>query len=303
MNRWWTIGLAAALVVGVSGHSIALQADPFDTARYYIKTKSNAEALALIDSGKFDVNFQTDEGYSLLHYAADANNLEMVEALLARGADPTLKSKIGSTPYDMAVGSMVKARIAKAIQGRAAGGGSAAVPGPPQPSTPAGPGAAAKASNGACAAAINDPANSGRQPSLRPVMTARDHIWYNKPVELGLLLDDCLDPNAKDNSGWPLLHIAADRDRVEAARVLLTHGASKTLRDPDGKVAANYATSPEMKALLGPAAPVRQSTPTSSNKTQCEQKYRADAALCSDSTCRMGAMRKWQQCLKTGRYW
>lgn len=302
MSRWWAIGLAAALIAGVGGDSVALQADRFDTARYYIGTKNNAEALALIDSGKFDVNFQTEEGYSLLHYAADAGNLEMVEALLARGADPTLKTKRGSTPYDMALGSMVKARIAKAIQARGASGGTAAT-GSSAPRPAAGAAAPATGSNGACTAAINDPANSGRQPSMRPVMTARDHIWYNKPVELGLLLDDCLDPNAKDNSGWPLLHIAADRDRVEAARVLLTHGASKTLRDPDGKVAANYATSPEMKALLGPAAPIRQSTPTSSNKTQCEQKYRADAALCSDSTCRMGAMRKWQQCLKTGRYW
>ena len=44
-------------------------------ARYNIKVKANAEAIALIDSGQFDVNMQTDEGYSLLHYAADAGNL------------------------------------------------------------------------------------------------------------------------------------------------------------------------------------------------------------------------------------
>lgn len=296
------LAIAAALLCGTAGYSIAgrpaaTQADPFETARYHIKTRSNAEALALIDSGGFDVNFQTEEGYSLLHYAADAGNLEMVQALLARGADPTLKSARGSTPYDMAITPMVKAAIAKAVQARASGGTVARAQGGGSP---------AKASNGTCAAAVNDPGNSGRSPVLRPVLTARDHIWYNKPVELGLLLDDCLDANAKDNSGWPLLHIAADRDRVEAAKVLLSHGASRTLRSPEGKIAADYATSPEMKALLGApstAAAPRQSGAATSNKVECEQKYRADAALCSDSTCRMSAMRKWQQCLKTGRYW
>jgi hypothetical protein len=33
------------------------------------------------------------------------------------------------------------------------------------------------------------------------------------------------------------------------------------------------------------------------------QKWHADQALASDSTAKMTAYRKWQQCLKTGRYW
>ena len=54
----------------------------------------------------------------MLHYAAEANNLEMVKALIERGADPTLKTKYGSLPYEVASGTMVKAAIAAAVEAR-----------------------------------------------------------------------------------------------------------------------------------------------------------------------------------------
>lgn len=180
MNKLIVTGLIAAMLAGATG-AAALQADPFDTARYDIGIKKNAEALAIVDSGQFEVNFQTDEGYSLLHYAADAGNLEMVRALLARGANPNLKSSSGRTPYDMATAPLVKAELAKAM-GKSA------------PAAASRPAAAAK-------------------------------------------------PAAK----------------------------------------------------AAPAATGR--------KLECQQKYRADAALCSDTTCKMSASRRWQQCLNTGRYW
>ena len=86
-------------MIGLSVFALATaamaQVDPFDLARSQIQSRQNAEALTIVDSGQFDVNQQTSEGYSLLHYAAGAGNLEMVKALLARGADPTLKSEIG----------------------------------------------------------------------------------------------------------------------------------------------------------------------------------------------------------------
>ena len=134
--RWiWTKGLqqmkkllsAAALAVCavVAGQSVApiaspafAQADPFDSARYYIGTKQNAEALAIIDSGAFPIDQGNYEGWTMLHYAAEANNLEMVKALLERGADPTLKTKYGSLPYEVASGTMIKAAIAAAVEAR-----------------------------------------------------------------------------------------------------------------------------------------------------------------------------------------
>ena len=303
MHRSIIAGLAALML---SSAAVAA-ADPFDSARFYLQARQNAEALAIVDSGQVEVNTQTDEGYALLHYAAEAGNLEMVKALLARGADPTLKSNLGSTPYMMAIGTTVKAEIRNAVT-RWNGGGSPA----PQPAGLAPPAAtagtrpaAARASNGMCDMARSNPANSSRSPAMRPYLQAKDAVWYNHPDELAGLIEDCVPVDQQDEYGWTLLHHAADRDRVALAQILLDHGARRNLRNKDGQTAPQLAKSAEMKALLGAAAasPAPAGSASSARKTECEQKYRADAALASDTTGRMSAMRRWQQCLNTGRYW
>ena len=289
--------LLAAGALAMLAPTAAIAGDPFDEARYYMGIKKNEDALRLIDSGAFDVNMQTDEGYSLLHYAADNGNLEMVKALLERGADPKLKSARGSTPYDMAITSTIKVLLAKAqAEKKPPTGGVAGTP----------PAAmATKAGNGMCAAVRAEKVNDGRSPALRPLLKARDAIWYNHPEELEALLDDCVDANAKDG-GTTLLHIAAESNRIEAAKILLAHGASRSARDTDGKNPAAYAQSPEMKALLGQAtapAPSGKVATSKGDRKECEQKFQADAALASDSTGKARAYRRWQQCLKTGLYW
>lgn len=302
MLRRFLLGLAVLLLP-----TSAIAADPFEDARYYLQVKQNAQALEIVDSGQFDVNMQTGEGYSLLHYAAEAGNLEMVRALLARGADPTLKSARGSTPYQMAIGAMVQAEIRKAMSGQARGpGGVAPGAGTAAAAAPAAPraGGGAAASNGMCAMVRAEPVNDGRSPAQRPFLKAKDAVWYNHPDELIGLLDDCVGVDDQDQYGYTLLHHAADRDRVALARILLDRGAKRTIRNKDGQTAPQLATSPEMKALLGSApAAAAPAAASSSRKVECEQKYRADAALASDTTGKMSAMRRWQQCLNTGRYW
>lgn len=108
------LACAAALLTAATA-SIAVAGDPWDDARYAIKVKDTAGALTLIDSGAFDVNMQNGEGYTLLHIAADDGNLAMVNALLERGADPAIKTNRGSTALDLAMGTMVAARIRKAM--------------------------------------------------------------------------------------------------------------------------------------------------------------------------------------------
>lgn len=295
--KTWAIGLA----LGLSASAALAQADPFVTARYDITIKHNADALAIIDSKAFDINMQTEEGYTLLHSAADAGNLEMVNALLARGADPRLKTAAGLTSYDVAMGPMVKAALAKAMNSPNM---TSVRPADSAPGAAAGTGSAS--GNGACAAVIAERANNGRSAAMRPILRARDDIWYNHPDELALLLDDCVNANAKDDVGATLLHTAASRDRVSAAKVLLAHGASRAARDRDGKIPADYASSAEMKALLGPPSPAaaasKSASATAGDKKECAQKYQADVAICSDGTCRMRAMSHWQKCLKTGSY-
>ena len=285
----------------------AMAGDPFDDARYYMGIRKNEDALKLIDSGQFDINMQTDEGYSLLHYAADNGNLEMVRALLQRGADPTLKSSRGSTPYDMAMTSTIKVLLAKAQaqEARAVAGGSADDSGSAAPAAATRSVRGSNNGNGMCAAARAEKVNDGRSPALRPLLKARDAIWYNHPEELAALLDDCVDANAKDG-GTTLLHIAAERNRIDAAKILLEHGASRSALDEDGKNPAAYAQSPEMRALLGPPTTTTakaKGAAAKGDRKECEQKFRADAALSSDSTGKARAYRRWQQCLKTGLYW
>lgn len=288
--RW--LAFAAALIAMATLAGQAVAGDSFDSARYYIGIKQTAKALELVDSGEFDVNQQTDEGYSLLHYAAEAGDMAMVKALLARGANPNLKSARGLLPYDMAYATLVKAELRKAMTGGVAATASSATPGKP-------------AAPGMCAKVRAETLNDGRSPAMRPFLRARDSVWYNNPDELTGLIEDCVKVDWQDDAGWTLLHQAADRDRVAIAKILLDHGASKALRNRDGQTAASLAKSPEMKALLGPApaAPVSRPTPGKGDSKECQQKYQADVALCSDTTCRMRSMRKWQQCLKTGSYW
>ena len=299
--------LAVAAFVSAVMAPIAMAApDPFDRSRDLVIAEKNEEAIELIDSGQFDINQPSSEGSTLLHYAASAGNLPMVRELLARGANPTIKSKYGATAFDYASGTMVKAELARAMQAwnDRSIGSEAALPSAAAPSSPA----PAQASNGMCAAVRAENVNDGRSPTLRPWLKARDDIWYSNPDELAMLLDDCVDANFKDDAGWTLLMIAADRDKADAARILLTHGASCRVTNTHGDTPASLAKSPEMKGLLAScptAKPKVAAKPAGSkgDKKQCQALYQADAALCSDLSCKLGAQRKWQKCLDTGTYW
>ncbi|GMK59316.1 hypothetical protein CspeluHIS016_0703310 [Cutaneotrichosporon spelunceum] len=58
---------------------------------------------------------------------------------------------------------------------------------------------------------------------------------------LAKLLDDT-NVNAKDEYGFTMLHLAVDRGRVEAVKLLLDRGADKSILDPDGQTAHDLAT-------------------------------------------------------------
>lgn len=114
MKRWYSIGVAIALACACGGAS-AFAGDPFEDATVAVRWKENAKALDLIASGKFDINQQNSEGYTLLHFAADQNNLDIAKALLERGANPNIRTNSGSTVADMAYsGSALLSAVLKA---------------------------------------------------------------------------------------------------------------------------------------------------------------------------------------------
>jgi ankyrin repeat protein len=75
----------------------------------------------------FDPNMQHDNGYTALSYAAMKGNGRMVELLLRNGADPSVVTREGDTPVELALrlGHSEVADILKAARmQKAAGEGS-----------------------------------------------------------------------------------------------------------------------------------------------------------------------------------
>jgi ankyrin repeat protein len=72
----------------------------------------------------FDPNVRHDNGYTALAYAAMKGNGRMVELLLRNGADPTVTTKEGDTPVELALrlGHSEVADILKAARMQMQGG-------------------------------------------------------------------------------------------------------------------------------------------------------------------------------------
>lgn len=158
---------------------VAATGDPFNDARHAISIKDNQSALRLIDSGAFEVNAQNSEGYTLLHFAADQNNLEMARELLRRGANPNIKTNSGSTVVDMAYsGSMLLSEVQKA-------GGETAR------STPNTPAPAARMSK---APALKTSPRSSSPSAAGPASSARAKICNGRHYSSSAL---CSDSNCK----------------------------------------------------------------------------------------------------------
>lgn len=95
-----------ALVFTVSTATAAT--DPFEDAAAAVRWGKNAEVIELVGSGAFDINQQNSEGYTLLHFAADQNNVELAKFLLERGADPNILTSGGSSAADLAYGGALR---------------------------------------------------------------------------------------------------------------------------------------------------------------------------------------------------
>lgn len=310
--RFRTVGVAlrgllsvVTCVLVLASAGLAMAGDPFDDARYAIGIRDNAGALRLIDSGQVDVNMQNGEGYTLLHFAAGAGNLPMVEALLERGADPTIRNSLGMTARESAIGTMVVARIQKAQSGW----------GKPSPDRPA--------------AGVG---GSGDFDKIRWFTGAR------RNADAIAELDKGIDINMQTSEGYTLLHYAAGDGNLEMVRELIRRGADVNLRADTGHTPYDMAIGAMVQAEIrkagggsgiNPASTAPKPTPAKpaparpaparpvaapaakpapapvedARRKMCNARHYASSALCSDSTCKMREYRKWQTCLKTGSYY
>jgi hypothetical protein len=293
------IQIVVCIFVVLAG--VAVAGDPFNDARHAIGIKNNETVLKLIDSNQVPINMQNGEGYTLLHIAADQNNLAMVELLLARGADPSIKSQTGSTAFNMASGTVVRSKIKAAMDGSVK-----TAPVPVQVPAPA----IAPAANGA-----------GDFDKIRHAIGIKDNETAIAEINKGI------DINAQTAEGYTLLHIAASQNNLVIVEKLLRLGALPNIRAQSGATAADlgYGFKPILAAIeaaggklntmanAGKPKPMTPFTPTAtvpaaavqpaSEANLCAQRHRSSSALCSDSTCKMREYRKWQTCLKTGSYY
>ena len=72
-------------------------------ALFYAIEKSNLVYAQKVLQMNFDPNPLHDNGYTALAYAAMKGNGRMVELLLRHGADPTVVTKEGDTPVELAL--------------------------------------------------------------------------------------------------------------------------------------------------------------------------------------------------------
>ena len=283
------IHIMLCFVVLLAG-SVAVASDPFNDARHAIGIKDNETVLRLIDSTPSLVTMQNSEGYTLLHVAADQNNLAMVELSLSRGADPAVKSNTGSTAFSMASGTMVRSKIKAAMDGGVK----------PAPAL----------------------AGTGDFDKIRYAIGIKDNETALAEINKGI------DINMQTSEGYTLLHIAADQNNLVMVEKLLRAGAQPNIRSQSGSTAADmgYHYKPVLAAIeaaggklnkaanLGKPVPMTPATATAASASSpaastpsdamvCAQRHRSSSALCSDSTCKMREYRKWQTCLKTGSYY
>ena len=65
------------------------------------------EIVELLIAKGADVNAKSDDGWTSLHDAASIGHNEIVELLIAKGADVNAKNNYGNTPLDLASGETV----------------------------------------------------------------------------------------------------------------------------------------------------------------------------------------------------
>jgi ankyrin repeat protein len=174
-----------------------------------------------------------------LTHAILANNLEVVELLIDRGADVELAESGGDlTPIHVAA-SLDRAPMIEILLKNGAN------PDPPGNKTPLH--IASEIQKVRSAQVLLD---GGANPNAQ---TERGKTALIYAVSLGqtpqfgstgivtVLLEGGADPNLADENGKTVLHYAAAKGKDEAVRILIAHGASIDLPDKDGNTALHSA--------------------------------------------------------------
>jgi len=233
-----------------AGASVAARDRTGGTALTHAARGGHVASIKLLVARGADVDLRNVEGSTPLFVAVELNRLEAAEALIGLGAKVNLPGRAGVTPLSAAAfnGS---ARLVEALLVHGA--------------DPAARDASGKA-------AILYAAARGFNPVVMRLLDAGADVnatygngltllmWAvgyanGVPASDGVaLVTQLLGKGAaldvRDDRGRTPLMIAAGLDHDDVADVLLRRGADRTLRDKDGKTAADLATTAALRAKL-----------------------------------------------------
>lgn len=209
-----------------------------------VRSNDVAAVKAALDAGMNPNALSANNSHTLLAEAVDAGAQQVVETLLAAGADARYTMPNSKSILHLAAGRGRSELIPLLLK--------------------AGADPMARANNAALP--IHDAIWSGQTQAALALIPAYQAQGYNPsgggngyPVAMAImrgntevvvaLLKAGLNPNDRAFASEPLLVQAARRNNVALLKALLEAGADKTARDNSGKTAADYATG-EAAALL-----------------------------------------------------
>ena len=195
----------------------------------------------LLDRGVNPNMLDAVTGYTALHHGASAGNMEMVETLLAEGADPRIRNFVKMTPFGLAI---AKKDYELAMRIMPADAGSQLW---------------AHIATGDLDAVreslADQPELAGSH--LEGGATPLHLAVQRREIDIAkLMLSAGADVNATDCKGWTPLMSAAIRNRLDCVELLLEHGAATDIKshhfDMTALDYAKQADHTEMIALLNP---------------------------------------------------
>ena len=215
MPHWHTSRVwSAARLAAVVAVLCAAPAAAADDTRLIeaVKARNGAAAAALI-AGGVDVNAQQPDGATALHWAAHRDDLQAVERLLAAGADPQAANGYGVTPIWLAATNGSAPVVAALL--RAGAAANAALP-------------------------------SGETVLMAAARTG-------DPAVLDALIGAGADVNAAQTSkAQTALMWAVAENRLEAARLLLEHGADVHARTAGDSLGSDAPASGRGRMMRSP---------------------------------------------------
>ena len=208
-------------------------------------------AAAVIDCG-CDVNAADGGarrgGWMALHYAGFHNRRETARVLLERGADRTIKNKKGETAADVAremgnddLAAYIDDLTCAALEEQSRRACSSATS---ELFDAAGNGWFTTYTEEAFMATLEQSTDAQvnyRDENGKTVLMQMAY-WHDWPTAVAAVIERGCDVNATTKYDSTALHTAGFWNRRETARVLLEHGADRTIKDKrDGKTAAHDA--------------------------------------------------------------